>query len=201
MPERFRRRRSSRKRTTRWIVAAVVLCSAMSCVAPVIYASDCSRWIAEYKQGILQRQAARRLRAAKYRLTALVQPAKPVHRHPARRPMGPLEALRRFEIACGDLESPGLAPKVPSVPVLPTPLLAEFPELPPPNLPLPALVQVSEAVPPLVDIPTTTTPMESVPTPSPVPEPGSLLLVATGAALALASMKARARTQQVPVRS
>src|SRR5579875_1586630 len=140
MPERIRRNRSSRKKTVRWIVAAVVLCSAMSCVAPVLYASDCSRWVAEYKQGILQRRAARRLRAAKYRLTTLVHPAQPVHRHPARRPMGPLEALRRFQIDCGDLDSPGLAPKAPSVPMLPTPLLAEYPELPPPNLPSPPLV-------------------------------------------------------------
>ncbi len=186
MPQRVRRRRSTRTRTTRGIVGAIVLFSALSCVAPVLYASDCSRWIAEYKQGILQRRAAKRLRAAKYRLTALVRPAEPVHRHPVRHPMGPLEALRRFQIDCGDLDSPGLAPRAPAVPLLPQPLTVEFPEMPPPDLPLPAVTQVAEAVPPLVDVPTAITPVESVPTPSPVPEPGSLLLVLTGTAMAAA---------------
>ncbi len=184
MPQRVRRRRSTRNRSTRWIVTAVILCSTMSCVAPVLYASDCSRWIAEYKQGVLQRRAARRLRAVKYRLTNFVHQPEPVRHHPSRRPMGPLEALRRFQIDCGDLESPGIPPKAPSVPLAPAPLLVEFPELPPPTLPLPALVQVSEAVPPLADVPTAITPVESVPVPSPVPEPASLLLVLTGAALA-----------------
>src|SRR5579875_4110854 len=122
MPERIRRNRSSRKKTVRWVAAAVVLCSTMSCVAPVLYASDCSRWVAEYKQGILQRRAARRLRAAKYRLTALVGPQHPVHHYPMRKPMGPLEALRRFQIDCGDLETPELPPRMGPLPVFATPL-------------------------------------------------------------------------------
>lgn len=185
MPQQIRRRRSVKRKTTRWIAAAIVLCSAMSCIAPVLYASDCSRWIAEYKQGVLQRRAARRLRAAKYRLTAFVHPQQPVHHHPARRPMGPLEALRRFQIDCGDLESPELGPKAPTLPLLPAPLVVEFPELPPPNLPAPVLTQVADEVPPLANVPTAVTPVESVSTPSPVPEPGSLFLVVTGAALAV----------------
>ena len=185
MPGRVRRRKSARNKTTRWIVAAVILCSALSCAAPVLYASDCSRWIAEYKQGILQKRAARRLRAAKFRLTTLISPAKPVHRYPSRRPMGPLEALRRFQIDCGDLESPALGPKLPSLPILPSPLAVEFPPLPP-DLPGPTVTQVAEstpplsAIPPLEDVPTTTTPFESIPVPSPVPEPGSWILVLTG---------------------
>jgi hypothetical protein len=182
MRERVRRRRSAKKRTVRWIAAAVVLCSAMSCVAPVLYASDCSRWIAEYKQGILQRRAARRLRAAKYRLTALVHPAQTTPHHPKRRPMGPLEALRRFQIDCGDVETPEMAPRLPSVPVIPTPLLAQFPEVPPPDLGFPAPAEVAENVPPLQQVPTSVIPIETVPTPSPVPEPASLALLATGAA-------------------
>lgn len=194
MSGRVRKRRSASRRTTRSIVAAVVFCSAMSCVAPVLYASDCSRWVAEYKQGILQRRAAKRLRAAKYRLTTLVHPAQPVHRHPLRRPMGPLEALRRFQIDCGDLETPDLAPRTPSVPLMPKPLLVEFPETPPPDLPIPALTQVAEEVPPLADVPTTSTPVESVPTPSPVPEPGSVYLVFTG--IIVAAGISRQRTTQ-----
>lgn len=191
MRERVRRRRSARKRTIRWVAAAVVLCSAMSCVAPVLYASDCSRWIAEYKQGILQRRAARRLRAAKYRLTALVHPAQPAHPHPKRRPMGPLEALRRFQIDCGDIETPEAAPRLPSVPVLPTPLIAQFPELPPPDLGFPAPTEVAENVPPLQQVPSNVVPIESVPTPSPVPEPTSLALVLTGALASAALVRRR----------
>lgn len=197
MPIRQRRRGSSRKRTTRSVVAAVVLCSAMSCVAPVLYASDCSRWIAEYKQGLLQKRAAKRLQAAKFRLTAMVRPPQPAVHHPMRRPMGPLEALRRFQIDCGDIESPELPPQLTSVPVLPTPLNVEFPEVPPPDLPLPPATEVAELtpltppVPPLNDVPLTTTPVESVPVASPVPEPSSwaLLLTGFGAALCLRKPK------------
>lgn len=192
MPQTARRHSSSRKKTVRWVVAAIVLCSTMSCVAPVLYASDCSRWVAEYKQGILQRRAARRLRAAKYRLTVLVSPQHPVHHYPTRRPMGPLEALRRFQIDCGDLEAPvtpDMPPKLPILPVLAPPLVVEFPEVPPPDLPMPALTEVAEAVPPLAQIPLTTTPIEYVNVPGPVPEPNSLLLVFTGASLALCGVR------------
>ena len=56
MPGTGRRHKTRRKNSVRWIVLAIVLCSGASCLAPVLYAStDCSRWLAEYKQGILQR--------------------------------------------------------------------------------------------------------------------------------------------------
>ncbi len=191
MPVRDQRRRASRKRTTRWILAGVILFSSMSCIAPVLYASDCSRWIAEYKQGILQRRAARRLRAAAFRFTAVVRPHPPVHRHPLRRPMGPLEALRKFQIDCGDLDTPEMAAKLPPLPLMPVPLPVEFPVAPPPELPVPALTEVAEAVPPLNDVPITSTPIETVGVPGPVPEPGSLLLVLTGAVLGLAGVRSK----------
>lgn len=195
MPQTRRRHTASRKKTVRWVVAAIVLCTTMSCVAPVLYASDCSRWIAEYKQGILQRRAARRLRAAKYRLTALVGPQHPVHHYPMRHPMGPLEALRRFQIDCGDLETPELTAKLPTLPVLAAPLVVEFPEVPPPDLPTPAITEVAEAViPPLVDVPTVASPVAYVNAPGPVPEPNSLILVFTGASVALVGVRRSSKT-------
>ncbi len=100
--------------------------------------------------------------------------------------MGPLEALHRFQIDCGDLETPLSSPKTPIFPLVPAPLIVEFPELPPPVLPMPALTQVAQEVPPLADVPTTVTPVESVPVPGPVPEPGTLLLTLSGAAVSLA---------------
>ena len=192
MPMRPRTKRSSRKKTMRSIVTAVVICSAMSCVAPVLYASDCSRWVAEYKQGILQRRAAKRLRAAQYRLTAMIRPPQPAIHHPMRRPMGPLEALRRFQIDCGDLESPDLPPQLPGMPVLATPVAVEFPPTPPPDLPLPPVTEVAELtppVPPLVDVPSTITPVESVPVPAPIPEPSTFALLLTGFGAALCLRK------------
>lgn len=191
MSERRPKRRLRRKRTTRWLVAAVVLCSAMSCIAPVLYASDCSRWVAEYKQGILQRRAARRLAAAKFRLTALIRPTAPLHHPSHRRPMGPLEALHRFQIDCGDFATPELAPKLASLPVIAPPLAVEFPAIAPPDLPTPAFTQVAEAVPPLQNVPVTSTPLDSVPVVGAVPEPTSLLLVASGLAVGAAAVRRR----------
>lgn len=175
----------------RWIIFAIIFFSGLSCLAPVLYASDCSRWVAEYKQGILQRRAARRLRAAKYRLTALVHQPEPVHKHPMRHKMGPLEALRRFQIDCGDLEEPTplLKAQLPPLPVEPKPLMVEFPDTPPPDLPAPALTEVAE-VPPLTDIPLT--PIVNVSAPGPVPEPGTLVLVLTGALAGAEVLRRRA---------
>ena len=182
-----RERRPRRGKSIRWIAASVVLCSGMSCIAPVLYAStDCSRWLAEYKQGMMQRKAAKRLRAAKFRLTAMVQKPAPVHTFPTRHRMSPLESLRRFQIDCGDLDAPpptplnaAVIPPFPPLPVDPKFSLINFgdtvPELPPPG---DALVAES-SVPPLINVPTT--PILDLPEPIVVtPEPDSLLLVLTG---------------------
>ena len=183
--------RSRRKNTFRWIVFAIILCSAMSCVAPVLYATtDCSRWLAEYKQGILQRRAARRLRAARYRLTTMIRRPGPVHPHPMLRRMSPLESLRRFQIDCGEIVPPEVPPNPPVIawpvlPVEPTLAFVDFgevpPQFPPPSTPE---IVVPPDVPPLINVPTT--PVETAVAVPPVtgitPEPSSLLLVLTGAA-------------------
>lgn len=181
MPGTHRIRRSRRSRSMRWIVAAIVLCSGMSCIAPVLYASnDCSRWLAEYKQGVLQRRAARRLEAAKYRLTAMVHKPAPVHHYPTRHRLSPLESLRRFQIDCGDLEQPAPpmnSPVLPGLPIEPKLAFVSFAEAPP-ELPPPGQPMLAPEVPTLINVPTT--PVEQVPVALPTPEPGSFFLMLTG---------------------
>ena len=195
-------RRSRRNRSVRWIVVAVILCSGASCLAPALVAStDCSRWLAEYRQGILQRRAARRLRATKYRLVTLVHKPAPPHAHPLRHRMGPLESLRRFQIDCGDLAPPESPLEEAIVPPQPVPPAVTFVSLleAPPDLPPPSQPALS-VVPPLADVPAI--PVETPPilaatiVPSATPEPGSWILVLTGAG-AVAELVRRRRRQQM----
>ena len=207
MPGTRRSHRSRRtKKSARWIVLAIVLCSCMSCLAPVLYAStDCSRWLAEYKQGILQRRATRRLRLAKYRLTAMLHKPEPVHRYPMRHRMGPLESLHRFQIDCGDLTDTPAPPTneavIPALPVLPRFDPISFgesaPDLPPPDQPV-----LTAEVPSLINVPTS--PVENLPAPllpanlSPAvtPEPASFVFVLTGVA-GLELLRRRAKNAKV----
>ena len=188
-------RRSRRKKSTRWIILAIVLCSSLSCIAPVLYAStDCSRWLAEYQQGILQRRAPRRLRAAKYRLTVMLHKPAPPRRYPVRHRMGPLESLRRFQIDCGDIdETPTPVTReavLPPLPLDPVFALIQFPEVPP-ELPAPGEPVLMAEVPPLVNLPAT--PIEILPSSTVTPEPASLLLVLTGALAGLELRRRRLR--------
>ena len=189
-----RRHRSRRKKSVRWVVLAIVLCSGMSCLAPVLYGStDCSRWLAEYKQGILQRKATRRLRAAKYRLTTLVHPPAPVHHYPTRHRLSPLESLHRFQIDCGDLDDvppPMNAAVIPPMPVEPALADVSYPEFPP-ELPPPSQPVLTPEVPTLINVPVT--PVENLPSPTVTPEPASLLYVLTGAAAAGEILRRRAK--------
>ena len=176
---------SRRAKATRALIFITLLISAASCLAPGLYAStDCDRWIKEYRQGILQRRAAWKLRQAKAHLLQVVHRPKPVtpHRH-VRHQMGPLEALRRFQIDCGTLDEPELPPVAvafPFIPVETPPLenttIAELttPELTPlaPNL-----------ITPIVTV--------AVPTPAEVPEPSSILLALSGAVLAAELVRRR----------
>lgn len=195
MPGTRRSHRSRRTRSVRWIVFAIILFSGMSCLAPVLYGStDCSRWLAEYKQGILQRRAAHRLRAAKYRLVAMVHKPAPVHPHPMQHRLSPLESLRRFQIDCGDLDQPApplSAAVVPPAPLEPKVVPFIFPDLPPELPPPGEPVLVAANVPPLINTPIT--PIENLPAPGEVPEPGSFVLVLTGAGIAAEMIRRQAR--------
>ena len=201
MPGTRHRSRSRRKKSTRWIVLAIIMCSCLSCLAPVLYAStDCSRWLAEYKQGILQRRATRRLRAAKYRLTTLVHKPAPPRRYPVRHRLSPLESLKRFQIDCGDLDQPVPPPVqkafLPLLPVEPVFAMISLAEVPP-ELPAMAEPVLTAAVPPLVDVPIT--PINDLPVGIAVtPEPGSVLLVFTGAFAGGGLLRRRARGRKQP---
>lgn len=213
----------SRAQKTRRIVLCLILATAGSCFAPVIYArTDCDRWLTSYKQQLLHNRQVRRLRAAKWRMqhkiAAIVHPPRPpVHKHVLHRRMGPLEALKHFQIACDTV------PPVPSeiVPVL-TPMLVPGP----PSFALPPITytptEVAEAPPPAVlppapDTPPSTpsvpvsgqppietyfpppfipippvTPVPPVVPPVPeIPEPSSIVLVLTGVGAAVAAGRRR----------
>lgn len=197
MPGTRRVHRSRRTKSMRWMVVAIILCSGMSCLAPVLYAStDCSRWLAEYKQGILQRRAAHRLRAAKYRLVTMVHKPAPVHPHPMQHRLSPLESLRRFQIDCGDLDQPPpplSAAVVPPGPLEPKVVPLSFPEAPP-ELPPPGEPVLIAEVPPLINTPITG--VENLPTPGEIPEPGSFILVLTGAGAAAEMLRRQAKAKK-----
>lgn len=166
---------SRRAKATRALIFATLLISAASCLAPGLYAStDCDRWIKEYRQGLLQARAARRLRLAKARLLTVVHraPATPPRKHIHHR-MGPLEALRRFQVDCGALDEPE-----------PAPLVVSFPFLPVETLPLEETTIAEVATPVLVQppVPNLLAPVQTavVSVPAAIPEPASLLLVLTG---------------------
>lgn len=174
---------SRRSKATRALIFATLLICSATCMAPGLYAStDCQRWIKEYRQGILQARAARRLRLAKTRVLVAVHRTHPSapHRH-VRHRMGPLEALRRFQIDCGTLDDVELT-ETPISPVLPT--LTSLPFVP---IEVPALqnVTLAELASPLLAQPVTpnvAAPVAPVTVafPGAVPEPSSLLLVTTG---------------------
>lgn len=132
----------------------------------------------------MQRKAARRLRAAKYRLTVLVHKPGPPQGVPMRHRMSPLESLRRFQIDCGDLDQPetplnaAVIPPFPPAPLEPKFSMVRFgdsvPEFPPPG----EVLVAENTVPPLVNQPVT--PIIATPVPIVTPEPVSFLLVLTG---------------------
>lgn len=205
---------SSRATMLRRLLVLLILISAVSC-APGIYAkTDCDRWLAQYKQALLQKRAVQRAAAAKRRLQRKIvgyvapSPAKPVTRRPVlKRRMSPLEALNHFQLACGDLEPTGDDTGL--LPVafngLPAFDLPEFPYTPTDASPLVAGVVPPETIPPVVDTPVGSTPTfpgpvigtppVTVVTPPPVtpvvPEPSSIVLVMTGIGAAVAAGRRR----------
>jgi hypothetical protein len=132
-----------------------------------------------------------------------------VHPHPLQHRMSPLESLRRFQIDCGPEipEAPPVAPPtnppvLPPVPLEPTIAMVDFgtlpPDLPPPTTPDVGLVPAT--VPPLLNVPTTPveialTPIPPALPPAATPEPGSFVLVLTGAAMLAEAARRTRRTK------
>lgn len=173
---------SRRAKATRALIFGTLLLCAASCLAPGLYAStDCDRWVKEYRQGLLQARAARRLRLAKTRFLVAVHrtPSSTPHRH-IRHRMGPLEALRRFQVDCGTLDD--LEPT-------PTPIALNLPFLPIETIPLETTTIAELTTPALIEtpVPNVFTPVDTFAAalPGEVPEPGTWLLVLTGAALSV----------------
>lgn len=185
--------------------------------------TDCERWFIAYKQQLahaksLQRIEAARRRArmyAKRKLAGYTRPKTPVHPRPHRRPMSREETLRHFNLACGVLpeessDQPLIAEEKPPefVPIEPTDdflapedgdQIASF--VPQPYVP-PNFGPPSEGGPPLyyppfggTSGPTPHTPNNPPPPPPPpvVPEPGSLVLVLTGAIAAAGALRRKFR--------
>lgn len=154
--------------------------------------------------------ARRRARMyAKRKLTAYTKPTTPVHPHPHRKPMSREETLRHFNLACGVLpeestDQPLIAEEKPAafVPIEPEDFLApddggtEIASYVPPTYVPPNYGPPAESGPPLYYPPfggtgggpiphTPNNPPPNNPPPNNpppvVPEPGSLVLVLTGA--------------------
>ena len=100
----------------RYLLSLVVFLVVASTATGVHASTDCQRWFVEYKNSLAQSNAAKHLIAAKHRahryvhrkLAALHKP-KPANKPrvlPARFPRPKMtreEALRRFNLACGDM--------------------------------------------------------------------------------------------------
>ena len=100
----------------RYLLSLVVFLVVASAATGVHASTDCQRWFVEYKNSLAQSNAAKHLIAAKHRahryvhrkLAALHKP-KPANKPrvlPARFPRPKMtreEALRRFNLACGDM--------------------------------------------------------------------------------------------------
>lgn len=175
-----------RAKATRALIFAVLVISAATCVAPGLYAAtDCDRWIKEYRQGLLQARAARRLRLAKTQLLVAVRRPRPAGaHHPLKHRMGPLESLRRFQVDCGELDT-----------VEPLPMLVELPFIPLEMPPLTTTTIAELTIPTFVtpEVPNVVSPPQEVAlvTPATIPEPASLVLVVTGAAMAAGQWRRR----------
>lgn len=103
--------------------------------------TDCTRWIAEYRAGVLQQKAHRALRRAR---RSLRHPHNAMTAHHLRRHrMGPLEALRQFQIDCGEMtDTPTTAGLLPPVDVPAPDSEVQWPEFGPPIFAFPPMKTV-----------------------------------------------------------
>jgi hypothetical protein len=131
----------------RAVFALVIFLVCASAGVQVHASTECERWVAEYRAALAHSNAVKRANAARHRvhryihrkIAALTKPKtapKPRllparHRRP---PMSREEALRKFELACGDL--PEDAPALGSLPNDPTPAFLAYNEKSDDDLPL-----------------------------------------------------------------
>lgn len=214
----------------RLIVALFALLVAFSAVSAtgVQASTECEKWLTTYKDALGKTDTAHKLAAAKHRaqrkLTGYVAPKPKTAVLPTRKrrpPMSKEEALKRFQLACGELPDTNAPPQ----------LLAENkggPYITPdevvpgedtgflPNLDSPVFTATATDVPPddggglpqggpvfaatggISGGSPSVTPPPIVPPPvtppvTPVPEPGSIALVLTGLAGAAGMLRNRFR--------
>ena len=209
----------------RFLLSLAVLLVVASVATGVHASTDCERWFIAYKNSLAQTDAAKHLAAAKRRarhyvhrkLAALHKPASANKPRvlPARfqRPkMTREEALRRFNLACGDMPEESAEPPI-AFTEDPKPSFFAPAEMPLEDVPLAGLVAENAPPPgggtdggypfpsgfgggfggggtapggPSPKTPgtpgTTSNPPPASPPVSPVPEPGSLVLMLTGIA-------------------
>lgn len=184
-----------------WMILLLVLVSASAATGVRLHAmTECERWIAEYRDALAHSPTVQRANAARHRLHRYVKhkvasmhrPARVLPARYRRPPMSREEALRRMEFACGDialadpvvgnLAAPALAPAF-----VPASMTEPDAALPPSNLVAQNNPPASGGGYPIGGVPSAPLPPGggSGPVPPnppvvPTPEPGSLLLMATG---------------------
>jgi len=201
----------------RLILTLLLLTVSVGTARTVAASPDCSKWVAEYRQKLENDQrvrravvAQRRARAyARRKVAGYVKPKPRVvtasHPRPRRPHLTPAEMMKRFNIVCGDLPNDETATALP--PQLPPTFALARPftpgventipvDTPPPTI-APPVSPVTPETPLAPSFPTgpgipPIGPPVIPPTPPAVPEPNTLLMVASGVA-GLARMVYRKR--------
>jgi hypothetical protein len=203
----------------RLVLTLLLLTVSVGTARTVAASPDCSKWVAEYRQKLENDQRVRRAMATQRRARAYmkrkvagyVKPKPRVinvadHPRPRRPRLTPADLMKRFKIVCGDLPDDETATVLPPDPppafALARPFIPGVENNVPIDTPPPTvtgLVPTTPQSPPIPSIPTgpgippiEPPPPVNPPIPPAVPEPNTLLMVASGVA-GLARMAYRKR--------